>query len=55
MPPEKERRDTGGDPQMLVECLACGNVYPGRKSDSELYPVGTDGKCICGGDDFRKL
>lgn len=45
---------TGGAPETAAMCSACGNVYPVQETDEgDLRPVGTDGTCECGNDEFE--
>lgn len=44
--------ETSGTPAKLGQCTRCGKTYPIRYADASWYPVGTDGTCICGGDEF---
>ncbi|GAD52171.1 hypothetical protein MBEHAL_0931 [Halarchaeum acidiphilum MH1-52-1] len=51
-----ETPDTGGRPEHVAECTACGRVYPVRSdADGELRPIGTDGACVCGNETFAAL
>lgn len=44
---------SGGDPQTLGQCSVCENIYPvQRTADGELRPIGTEGGCECGNDEF---
>jgi hypothetical protein len=48
----EEMGETSGTPAKLGQCTRCGKTYPIRYADASWYPVGTDGTCICGGDEF---
>lgn len=46
--------NSGGDPEGLGKCTACGDVYPvQRTADGELRPIGTGGTCGCGNAEFE--
>lgn len=48
-----ERPKSGGDPQMLARCTACGSIYPAQETDTrEFRPIGTEGECDCGNTEF---
>ncbi|SFR93566.1 hypothetical protein SAMN05216559_1323 [Halomicrobium zhouii] len=48
--------NSGGTPQTLGRCSECGSVYPVQTTASgELRPIGTDGGCECGNDDFEPV
>lgn len=45
--------EVGGLPETFGKCTECGTIYPvQRTEDGELRPVGTDGTCSCGNDEF---
>lgn len=45
--------DSGGDPQLLGQCTACGEVYPVQRDErGALRPIGVAGGCSCGNDEF---
>lgn len=45
--------DTGGEPETFGQCTECGEVYPAQRSDEGgLRPIGNDGVCECGGEEF---
>lgn len=47
---------SGGDPHTVGECTDCGSVYPvQRDEDGELRPIGTEGVCDCGNDEFEPI
>ena len=46
--------DAGGMPETFGKCTDCGTIYPVQATeDGELRPVGTDGTCSCGNDEFE--
>lgn len=48
--------ETAGTPSTLVGCTACDNTYPARPTTNGGFrPIGTDGTCKCGSDDFELL
>lgn len=48
-----EGHDIGGEPDIFGRCSECGEIYPvQQQEDGSIRPVGTDGTCRCGGDDF---
>ncbi|QLG61329.1 hypothetical protein [Halorarum salinum] len=48
--------NSGGDPDDLARCTDCGHVYPvQRLDDGTLRPIGIEGVCRCGNDEFRRL
>lgn len=48
--------DTGGTPDIIVGCTACENTYPAQRTpDDGFRPIGTDGFCACGNDDFEPV
>ncbi|WP_415378784.1 hypothetical protein [Halosimplex sp. TS25] len=56
----EERRARDGpetDEEALVgECTECGQVYSlQRGADGTVVPMGTDGVCQCGNDEFEPL
>ena len=45
---------TGGDPEAFARCSRCEHVYSARRTaDGDLRPIGTDGECVCGNDEFE--
>lgn len=39
-----------------ARCTDCGNVHPvAVQDDGTLRPIGNDGHCACGNDDFRRI
>lgn len=47
---------SGGDPDALGQCTRCGRIYPvQRREDGALRPIGIDGSCRCGNDEFEYL
>jgi len=53
---DERNPDSGGQPERVGECTACGRVYPLQVDDSgTLRPIGTDGDCVCGNDTFDAL
>ncbi|NHN46934.1 hypothetical protein G9464_04900 [Halostella sp. JP-L12] len=53
--PKGNREDpgSGGEPQTFGQCTECGTIYPVQTvRNGELRPVGTDGTCSCGNDEF---
>lgn len=48
-----ENPDTGGEPVTLGRCTECWQVYPAQLSGDGLRPIGTDGTCNCGNDEFE--
>lgn len=52
----ESEREPGGSPNGIAQCAECEEVYPMRRTASgDLHPVGTDGRCICGNDEFRVI
>ena len=50
---KREKPESGGEPQTFGQCTECGTVYPAQIAPSgEVRPVGTDGTCHCGNDEF---
>ncbi|MFB6077905.1 MAG: hypothetical protein ABEJ80_02860 [Halarchaeum sp.] len=47
--------NSGGQPERVGECTACGRVYPLQVDGGDLRPIGTDGDCVCGNDTFDAL
>jgi hypothetical protein len=48
--------EVGGDPQTFGQCTECGAIYPVQRTENgELRPVGTDGTCNCGNDEFDSV
>jgi predicted nucleic acid-binding Zn-ribbon protein len=45
----------GGEPQTVAQCTACGRVYPAQADDGRLRPIGTEGTCECGNDEFVQM
>jgi len=44
---------TGGKPQRLGQCTACGEVYPLQiEVEMDLRPIGVDSECSCGNSEF---
>lgn len=54
MEPEDEP-SSGGEPSRLGTCTDCGRVYPLQAGAGTLRPIGTDGSCRCGNDEFEPL
>jgi len=52
-----ETPTTGGEPQKIVKCSDCGEVYPAQTTaEGTLRPVGQKaGRCSCGNSEFRPL
>ena len=51
-----EEPKSGGDPQTFGVCTECGEVYPlQRGSDGEHRPIGTEGECKCGNEEFSRV
>lgn len=51
----KDDPDTGGEPTHIAECVECGHIYSAQETETGKYrPVGTDGACECGSDDFKR-
>jgi hypothetical protein len=46
---------TGGEPTLLGVCTDCGRAYPTQADADRLRPIGTDGNCRCGNDEFEAL
>ncbi len=47
---------SGGEPQTFGRCTACGTVYAvQRTKEGNIRPVGTDGSCGCGNEQFEPL
>lgn len=45
---------SGGEPETFGQCTECGAIYPAQNpTDDTLRPVGTDGTCDCGNDEFE--
>lgn len=50
---KREEPESGGEPQTFGRCTECGTVYPAQIAPGgEVRPVGTDGTCHCGNDEF---
>ena len=50
---KREEPESGGEPQTFGQCTECGTIYPAQTArNGELRPVGTDGTCSCGNDEF---
>ncbi|MGB9965535.1 hypothetical protein [Halobacterium hubeiense] len=47
--------ETGGTPDVIVGCTVCESTYPAQCAGSGFRPIGTDGTCDCGNDEFRPL
>ena len=47
--------DSGGKPETIARCTACGSTYAAQYEDGELRPIGTDGTCECGNDTFQRV
>lgn len=45
-------RDSGGVPTKLGACTDCGATYPIHGKEDTWHPIGTDGTCTCGNDEF---
>ncbi len=44
----------GGDPDVFARCADCGKIYPAQETTNGSYrPIGTDGSCNCGNEEFR--
>lgn len=51
----KDGPDTGGEPTVIAECVECGHIYSAQETEDDEYrPVGTDGACQCGSNDFKR-
>lgn len=55
MLPENNTHGRADNPRRIIRCAGCGKIYTGRESDHGLYPVGTDGTCVCGNSIFEEL
>jgi len=45
---------TGDGPEAFARCSRCEHVHAARRTaDGDLRPVGTDGECVCGHDEFE--
>jgi hypothetical protein len=51
----EEEPSSGGEPSRLGICTDCGRVYPVQTDADRLRPIGTDGNCRCGNDEFEPL
>lgn len=51
----QEEPASGGDPEGIGRCTRCGNTYAIQDENGELRPIGTDGKCDCGNDEFEPV
>lgn len=40
---------------IAVQCDDCGQPYSARLVDSEVILPTSDGKCVCGNDEFMKV
>ncbi|WP_168192926.1 MULTISPECIES: hypothetical protein [Halostella] len=50
----ERKPEAGGIPQTFARCTECGTIYPAQLTDDDnLRPVGTDGSCSCGNDEFE--
>lgn len=48
------KTETGGEPETFGRCTECGTIYPIQATEGDgLRPVGTDGTCDCGNDEFE--
>jgi hypothetical protein len=44
---------SGGTPETFGKCTNCGSIYSVQcGDDGDMRPVGTDGACACGNDEF---
>lgn len=44
---------SGGTPETFGKCTDCGSIYSVQYGDDgDMRPVGTDGACACGNDEF---
>ncbi len=51
-----ETPDSGGEPTDLVECAACGEIYPAQVEEGgEFRPVGIEDECKCGNEEFTLI
>lgn len=49
----EENPSTGGKPQTIGRCTECEAIYLVQtEKDDDLRPIGTDGSCGCGNDEF---
>ena len=49
----EEGPSTGGEPQTFGRCTECETVYLVQLTDDGgARPIGTDGSCACGNDEF---
>lgn len=52
----RDGTETGDEVALVGECTECGQVYTlQRGADGDVVPLGTDGKCRCGNDEFEPL
>ena len=47
--------DTGGSPDVIVGCTDCNSTYPAQLAGDGYRPIGTDGTCDCGNDEFEPI
>ncbi|MCD2201433.1 MULTISPECIES: hypothetical protein [unclassified Halobacterium] len=47
--------DTGGSPDVIVGCTDCSSTYPAQQAGDGYRPIGTDGTCDCGNDEFEPI
>lgn len=51
----QEKISTGGQPDTAGLCTNCGAVYPVTDDSGRLRPIGTEGSCRCGNDEFEAV
>jgi hypothetical protein len=50
-----QKSTTGATPHTVGQCTNCGKVYPLRRTDDGGFrPIGQDGTCSCGHDEFSE-
>lgn len=54
-PNREDEPSTGGEPTLLGICTNCGRAYPIQTDADRFRPIGTDGSCRCGNDEFEAL
>lgn len=49
----EENPSTGGKSQTFGQCTECEAIYLVQTEETDdLRPIGTDGRCACGNDEF---
>lgn len=51
----QDEPDSGGEPEGIGRCTSCGNTYAIQDENGTARPIGTDGTCDCGNDEFETV